>query len=79
MLEWFKKQSNLVQFILLIIPFVGWVCELVIRWGEVVKEASVVNIVVALVYTFLGWAWFLGVIDAVLCLLGKGLLLIDVK
>ena len=79
MLDWFKKQSALIQFILLIIPFVGWVCELLIRWGVVLKEGGVLNIVIALVYTFLGWAWFLGVIDAVLCLLGKGLLFIDVK
>jgi len=79
MLDWFKKQSNIVQFILLIIPFVGWLCEVIIRWSVALKDGGVLNIVIALVYTFLGWAWFLGLIDAILCLLDKGLLFIDVK
>ena len=76
-MEWFNKQSNLVKFILLILPFIGWICELVIRWSIVLKDASVLNIVVALVYTFLGWAWVLGVIDAILVLLGGKMLLVD--
>ncbi len=73
-MEWFDKQSNIVKFILLILPFVGWVIELIIRWSQVLKDASVLNIVVALVYTFLGWAWFLGLIDAILVLLGNKML-----
>ena len=74
MLDWFNKQSNVVKFILLILPLVGWICELVIRWSQVIKEASVLNIVVAIVYTLFGWAWVLTVIDAVLVLLGKNML-----
>jgi hypothetical protein len=73
-MEWFDKQSNIVKFILLILPFVGWIIELIIRWSQVLKDASVLNIVVALVYTFLGWAWFLGLIDAILVLLGNKML-----
>ena len=73
-MEWFNKQSNIVKFILLILPFVGWVFELIIRWSAVIKEASVLNIVVALVYTLFGWAWVLTVIDAVLVLLDKNML-----
>ncbi len=49
MLDWFNKQSNVVKFILLILPLVGWIFELVIRWSQVIKEASVLNIVVAIV------------------------------
>ena len=74
MLKWFDEQSNIVKFILLIVPFVGWVCELIIRWSEVVKEASVKNIVVAIIYTIFGWAWVLGLIDAILVLLEKPML-----
>ena len=73
-MEWFNKQSNIVKFILLILPFVGWIFELIIRWSAVIKEASVLNIVVALVYTLFGWAWVLTVIDAVLVLLDKNML-----
>lgn len=76
-MSWFKSQSNLVKFILLILPFVGWVVELVIRWSVVLQKASVLNIVIALVYTFVGWAWIPTVIDAILCLLGGNPLLID--
>ncbi len=74
MLDWFNKQSNVVKFILLILPLVGWIFELVIRWSQVIKEASVLNIVVAIVYTVFGWAWVLTVIDAVFVLLGKNML-----
>ncbi|MCR5491815.1 MAG: hypothetical protein K6F32_06785 [Bacilli bacterium] len=73
-MEWFDKQSNIVKFILLILPFVGWIMELIIRWSQVIKEASVLNIVVALVYTFFGWAWVLGLIDAIMVLLGNKML-----
>ena len=54
MVKWFNEQSNILKFILLILPFVGWVCELILRWSAVAEEASVKNIVVALIYTFFG-------------------------
>ena len=73
-MEWFDKQSKVLRFVLLILPFVGWVFELIVRWSEVVKKADVLNIVVALVYTFFGWAWILTVIDAILVLLDKPML-----
>lgn len=73
-MEWFDKQSKVLRFVLLILPFVGWVFELIVRWSEVIKKADVLNIVVALIYTFFGWAWVLQVIDAVLVLLDKPML-----
>ncbi len=73
-MEWFDKQSKVLRFVLLILPFVGWVFELIVRWSEVVKKADVVNIIVALVYTLFGWAWILTVIDAILVLLDKPML-----
>lgn len=73
-MEWFDKQSKVLRFVLLILPFVGWVFELIIRWSEVVKKADVLNIVVALVYTLFGWAWILTVVDAILVLLDKPML-----
>ena len=77
MVEWFNKQSNIVKFILLILPLVGWVCEVVIRWSIVITKGGVLNIVLAIVYTFIGWAWILGVIDAILVLLGNKMLLVE--
>lgn len=73
-MEWFDKQSKVLRFVLLILPFVGWVFELIVRWSEVIKKADVVNIIVALVYTLFGWAWILTVIDAILVLLDKPML-----
>ena len=77
MVEWFNKQSNIVKFILLILPLVGWICEVVIRWSIVITKGGVLNIVLAIVYTFIGWAWILGVIDAILVLLGNKMLLVE--
>ncbi len=73
-MEWFDKQSNIVKFILLIIPFVGWICELIVRWSEFLKKSDATNLVIALVYTFFGVFWFLGLIDAILVLLDKPML-----
>ena len=73
-MEWFDKQSKIVRFILLIIPFVGWIFEIIVRWREVAKKADVLNIVVAIVYTFFGFAWILHLIDAILILLDKPML-----
>ena len=73
-MEWFDKQSKIVRFILLIIPFVGWIFEIIVRWSEVAKKADVLNIVVAIIYTFFGFAWILNVIDAILILLDKPML-----
>ena len=73
-MEWFDKQSKVLRFVLLILPFIGWVFELIVRWSEVIKKADVVNIIVALVYTLFGWAWILTVIDAILVLLDKPML-----
>ena len=76
MVEWFEKQSNIVKFILLILPLVGWIVELLVRWSIVIKEGGVVNIVIAIIYTVAGWAWILGLIDAILVLLGNKMLLV---
>lgn len=73
-MEWFDKQSKIVRFILLIIPFVGWIFEIIVRWSEVAKKADVLNIVVAIIYTFFGFAWILNLIDAILVLLDKPML-----
>ena len=77
MVEWFNKQNNIVKFILLILPLVGWICEVIIRWSIVINKGGVLNIVLALVYTFVGWAWILGLIDAILVLLGNKMLMVD--
>lgn len=43
--KWFDKQSRLIQFILLLIPIVGWVVEILVRLSAVLSKASLKNII----------------------------------
>ena len=72
-MEWFKKQSKLVKFLLLLIPVVNWITEIVVRWGSFSKKGGIIRLIIALVVTFIGvgYAW----IDAVWVLLFDKLLL----
>lgn len=73
MAKWFNKQSRLVQIILLLIPVVNWVVEVLVRWSSVIhaKKKNVLNIIAAILVTFVGFAW--GWIDVIWCLLFKRL------
>ena len=72
---WFHSQSKLVQIILLIIPFVGWIVDLLVRWSAFLKNQSLVNLVMALVVTIFGFTWVLTVIDAIWIALNNKLFL----
>lgn len=43
--KWFNEQSRLLRFILLIIPFVGWVVEVLVRLSALIRKASTLNII----------------------------------
>ncbi len=69
--KWFNKQNRLLQVILLILPLVGWICEVLIRLSVMLRTKSLVHIVVFLVFLLIGWGWFLGLIDLIyLCIKG---------
>ena len=53
-MTWFNKQSRLVQIILLLIPFVNWITELVVRWSTWMKKGGLVRLIVCLLVTFVG-------------------------
>ena len=72
---WFHKQSKLIQIILLIIPFVGWIMEILVRWSAWLKNREVLNLVVALVVTFTSWIPIIHWIDAVWVELNNKLIL----
>lgn len=72
---WFHKQSKIVQIVLLIIPFVGWIVDLLVRWSAFLKNQSLVNLVMALVITLLGEFWILTILDAVMIVLNDKLFL----
>ena len=54
MQKWFNSQSRLVQILLLIIPFVNWITEIVVRWDKALKTKNVLDIIVAVVVLIFG-------------------------
>ena len=72
---WFHNQNKLVQIILLIIPFVGWILDLLVRWSALLKNQTPVNLVMALVITIFGGFWILTILDAVWIALNNKLFL----
>ena len=67
--KWFYNQSKLVQVILLLIPFVGWIAELLIRLSVLLRDKSVSNSVVFVVFVVVGWGWVLAVADLIYLLI----------
>lgn len=72
--KWFNKQDRLIQVILLILPFVGWIVECLVRLSILLRTKSTLHLVVFLLFLIVGWGWFLGLIDLIYLLL-KGHLL----
>ena len=69
--KWFSKQSRLVQFILLILPVVGWIIEILTRLSVMLRTKKVEHIILFIIFLIAGWAWILGVIDLI-CVLVTG-------
>lgn len=65
-MNWFNKQSRLVQLLLLVIPFVNWVTEVVVRWSTFAKKGGLLRLVVCIAVTFfgamIGWVDFVWVL-----------------
>lgn len=73
--KWFKEQSLIVKVILLIIPFVGWIVEILVRISAVVRNGSTINII-GLVLGIIGnWIW--SVVDLIYLILTGDLLLLE--
>ena len=73
--KWFNSQDRLVQVILLVIPFVGWIVECLVRLSVALRTKSIIHIVVLLLFLFVGWTWILCVIDLVYLILNGNLIL----
>lgn len=72
--SWFYGQNKIVQIILLIVPFVGWIMELLIRLSVLLKNKDIIHLVVFLLFLFVGGPLILEIIDLVF-LLVKGRLI----
>ena len=75
--KWFNSQSTLVKAILLVLPFVGWIVELLVRLSVMLRTKETVHIVVFIVFLVIGWGWFLGVLDLIYCILKGHLFLAE--
>ena len=75
--KWFNSQSVLVKAILLLLPVVGWICELLVRLSVFLRTQSLVHLVVFVLFLVVGWGWFLGLIDFIYLLLKGHLILAD--
>ncbi len=71
----FFSLPRILQIILLIIPIVGWIVELIVRWSAVIERFTLLNLIAALLYTFLGWGIVLQIVDIIWILLFKHLFL----
>lgn len=61
--KWFSQQSFLTQMILLIIPFIGYLVEVLIRIFVVIRLHSKKNVTGLIVFTFFGIFYLLNLID----------------
>ncbi len=72
---WFHKQDKIIQIVLLIIPLVGWIVDLLVRWSAFIKKNTTINLVMALLITFLGEFWILTILDGIWIALNNKLFL----
>ena len=74
LMTWFNRQSRLVQLLLLIIPFVNWITEVLVRWSTFLKKGGIIRLVICLIVTFAG-GLIIGWLDFIWVLLFKKLFL----
>lgn len=64
--KWFNDQGLLVRLVLLLIPFVNWVCEIIARWEKFLNEGGIINLILAVISLFgglvFGWIDFFWVL-----------------
>lgn len=73
--KWFYGQEKIVQALLLIIPFVGWVVECLVRLSVALNKKDAVSIIVFVLFLVVGWGWLLCFIDLIYLILNGRLIL----
>jgi len=71
---WFHKQNKLIQVLLLLIPFVNYITEILVRWSAFSKKGGILRLIVCIIVTIptgiiIGW------LDAIWTLLFNKLIL----
>ena len=71
--KWFEEQALWLRVVLLIVPFVGWVMEILIRVSAIIRKSSTLNIVGLVLGVVVP---FFGIVDGIVLLItGKQLVL----
>lgn len=75
--KWFNSQSTWLKVLLLLIPFVGWVVEILVRLSVMLRTKSAIHIVVFVLFVVVGWGWILSLIDLVYLIVKGHLILAE--
>ena len=69
---WFEKQSLVVKIILIILPFVGWIMEILVRLSAYLRNKNDVDLIIFIIFLLLGATWIPLIIDVIfLCMKGR--------
>jgi hypothetical protein len=68
----FQSLPRIVQFLLLLIPFVNWVTEIIVRVSAIFERFSLRNLIGLILGVFFGFAF--GWVDLIWCLIFKHLI-----
>lgn len=71
----FLGLPTLGRILLMIIPIANWITEIVIRWDKAAKTKGLLDVIMALIFTFGGIV--LGYLDLIYHILTGKLLLVD--
>ncbi len=74
MIKKFHDLDLVIQIILLVIPFVNWITEIVLRWSHFAEKKDPLRLVIALIATFF-FGTILGWVDAIWLAINHELLL----
>lgn len=73
----FDSWPKWLRIVLLIIPFVGWVMELLYRISVLIRKPDVINIVGLILFAILGLFWVGLVLDVIFLILKNRLFFVE--
>jgi len=73
----FDSRPKWLRIVLLIIPFVGWVMELLYRISVLIRKPDVINIVGLILFAILGLFWVGLVLDVIFLILKNRLFFVE--
>ena len=78
LLKKFMGLPKIVRIILLFVPFVNWVCEMIIRWTLFAEKKDLGSLIMAIVVTVF-FGNIVGIVDAIFTIISDKLVLTDLK